>query len=854
MVKKAKPPKPGKAKKAAPKAPPAQAAPPGPGGSGKPKTISLCMMVKNEEHNLPRVLSSAAPYVDEIIVVDTGSTDRTMDIAREYGAKIYQHPWENSFSVHRNQSIGYATGDWLLILDADEELVAETAPLLRKLVDAPPSINAFFFQMFNNTTAGAETFILHPRMFRNHVGFRYRGKVHNRPLITGQLVQTGVKLIHYGYNDTPEVMEAKHQRRLTMIREWIKDEPENFQAHSYLAQTLISRPESRAEGAEEALTALNLLRQESDPDKARHYPHVYYGLLSALGNLQRDDELIEHARQCLKLVPHYPDSIFFLVEVYYRHRDWAQTAEYAERFIKLQDEAAEHPERFLFFENMTRDQMNFVLHRWVVADVHLGDMERAREMFRRSLDERRGQDGCRQTVQTLLVEEFADLAAEFAAEAGRIHSEWDWPAQLLKVAKGRMAAKQQAQGKKEALAKLKAGELDEAARLFGKAQELNPADAGALVALGEAYMQKGETASAEAWIMRGLNLHPGLPQGWKRLGEICFDRGDHAEAEAAYLRYLNQVNKDASVLGRLGVCQRRKDGQPPVVAQKPPRLLLFLVSGLSPEMVRQPAPHLLMGRAWGELVPEDGKAANAPNWASLFTGASPAAHGITSEGGWDNPVDFSHLKVPCFWEALPPETTVGLVAPPLGWPPPVVNGWALAGYPSGLLTPQSAQPSRLAVRALASGYRSDFLLSQMDEFTFSERLERDIRQEALLLQIERHKLSAAMAMPAVDVLVVGLTFLEYIQRVRDLAHYNTFSAYQQVYGWMESTLAALRPQAFAILSQRAYARSGRAPLGGGFYCLSWLRGENGRQPYVAVAPELVRFLGGDPARLGRAKG
>jgi glycosyltransferase involved in cell wall biosynthesis len=83
------------------------------------------MIVKNEEACLERCLKSVCDHVDEIIIVDTGSTDGTVEIAKSYGARIYHHPWENDFSKHRNQSLSYATGGWIFQLDADEELFPE---------------------------------------------------------------------------------------------------------------------------------------------------------------------------------------------------------------------------------------------------------------------------------------------------------------------------------------------------------------------------------------------------------------------------------------------------------------------------------------------------------------------------------------------------------------------------------------------------------------------------------------------------------------------------------------------------------------------------------------------------------
>lgn len=86
--------------------------------------LSACMIVKNEEDMIAACLDSIVPVCDEVVIVDTGSTDRTIAIATGYGDKIklYQHPWMNDFSYHRNQSIEHSTGDWLMIIDADEEL------------------------------------------------------------------------------------------------------------------------------------------------------------------------------------------------------------------------------------------------------------------------------------------------------------------------------------------------------------------------------------------------------------------------------------------------------------------------------------------------------------------------------------------------------------------------------------------------------------------------------------------------------------------------------------------------------------------------------------------------------------
>src|SRR5205823_2345512 len=88
-------------------------------------TLSLCMIVRDEEEMLPRCLDAIRDAVDEIVIVDTGSTDRTIEIARSYGAKVLEREWTGSFSDARNASFEAASGDWVIYLDADEVLVAD---------------------------------------------------------------------------------------------------------------------------------------------------------------------------------------------------------------------------------------------------------------------------------------------------------------------------------------------------------------------------------------------------------------------------------------------------------------------------------------------------------------------------------------------------------------------------------------------------------------------------------------------------------------------------------------------------------------------------------------------------------
>ena len=100
-----------------------------------PVKLSLCMIAKNEEKYLGRCLASVRGVVDEIILVDTGSTDRTAEIAQSFGARVGHHAWQDDFSEARNASLELATGDWILALDADEELAPASRERLRPVVE-----------------------------------------------------------------------------------------------------------------------------------------------------------------------------------------------------------------------------------------------------------------------------------------------------------------------------------------------------------------------------------------------------------------------------------------------------------------------------------------------------------------------------------------------------------------------------------------------------------------------------------------------------------------------------------------------------------------------------------------------
>lgn len=194
--------------------------------------ISLCMIVKNEEEYLENCLNSIKDVVDEIIVVDTGSTDKTVEIAKSFGAKVYYFQWNNNFSEARNESLKYATKDWILIMDADDELCQEDKGNFKVLLNQLDENSVYFFQTLsyygNSVDNNNITINLNPRLFKNNRGIYYAGEIHNQLIFKHNecnAICNTIKIYHYGYLGKRIQSKDKRSRNISILNEQIKKNP-----------------------------------------------------------------------------------------------------------------------------------------------------------------------------------------------------------------------------------------------------------------------------------------------------------------------------------------------------------------------------------------------------------------------------------------------------------------------------------------------------------------------------------------------------------------------------------------------------------------------------------------------------
>src|SRR5262249_58698262 len=164
--------------------PPLQPAPPAGAPAPAPRMrVSLCMIVKDEEANLPACLDSAVDLVDEVVVVDTGSADNTRAVAARYGARVVDFAWCDSFAAARNESLRHATGDWVLWLDADDRLDEANRLKLGSLLRSLPDEDAAYLlrsQTPPDPITGTVVLVDQAKLFRLRPDVRFEYRVHEQ--------------------------------------------------------------------------------------------------------------------------------------------------------------------------------------------------------------------------------------------------------------------------------------------------------------------------------------------------------------------------------------------------------------------------------------------------------------------------------------------------------------------------------------------------------------------------------------------------------------------------------------------------------------------------------------------------
>ncbi|MED0984859.1 glycosyltransferase [Bacillus paramycoides] len=276
-------------------------------------TISLCMIVKDEEDYLPLCLESVRHIVDEIIIVDTGSSDRTISIAESYGARVISYLWQYDFAAARNRGLQEAVGDWILWLDADEQLDPQEGKKLKELLTRDEinkyCIESIQFILINHMEDNFVEKVSIPRMVRNRPEYRFEGKIHEQIISSvlrlypkSTVGHFDISIHHYGFTSQNVIRKNKVTRNMNLLIQAQAEEPENLVYSFYLGLEFY-----RCNKLSKALDHLNAFLAQQTSYSDMMVASAYKHKCMTLQLLNRHEELIRCSEEGITRFMHYVD-------------------------------------------------------------------------------------------------------------------------------------------------------------------------------------------------------------------------------------------------------------------------------------------------------------------------------------------------------------------------------------------------------------------------------------------------------------------------------------------------------------------------------------------------------------------
>ena len=312
-----------------------------------PKSISLCMITKNEEKYLEQCLNSVKSIVDEIIIVDTGSTDKTKEIAKKFNANIFDFKWIDDFSAARNESIKHATKEWVLVLDADEVIEKKDLSKIKNTIENPEDFVGFQLEQrsyLNNFFEGAVKnnsdfelienypfYISHHlvRLFKNKLGLYFKHRIHE--LIEDSITEKNLKykkidviLHHFGSLKNENLISNKTEQYSKIILKQLEEEPENARYNYQAARMFLGRNDIS-----------NALRYFQKTAKSNpNYKLVFSEIAKIYLQMNDKNRAIEYFKKSVKHNPNNPSPANNLAVVYMSIGKFEQAKKILEEQLK----------------------------------------------------------------------------------------------------------------------------------------------------------------------------------------------------------------------------------------------------------------------------------------------------------------------------------------------------------------------------------------------------------------------------------------------------------------------------------------------------------------------------------------
>ncbi|HEX5447407.1 MAG TPA: glycosyltransferase [Pirellulales bacterium] len=496
------------------------------------------MIVRDNEHTIRACLESVRPWVDEMIVVDTGSRDATPDICRELGARVESLAWPDSFAEARNESLKYARGEWIFWMDSDDVIDAEKGRKLRELARRPAPENLLGYTMQVHCPGPGDdgafdmTVVDHCKLFRNRPDLRFEGRIHEQVLgainrAGGEVLFTDLFVVHAGADHTRAGRGRKLRRDLRLLRLERRDKPEHTFVHFNLGMTYADAGKHA-----KAIAELRRSRELAQPHES-HVRKIYALLVASHRELGQRADAWQACREGLYWFPKDPELRFR--EGLLAHEDGRLCEAELAYLGALANEEAVH------FGSIDRGIVGFKARQNLAAVYSdMGQPTRAEAQWRAIVADVPGyRAGWHGLVDNLIAQgrlaEAEAAIATFASGEPRLRGT------------GVALAARVAEAK---------GQLDGARELLRRGVVECPADAAPLEELCRILFDHGPAAEAEAALRELARRQPADGAAPHNLGTLLLRGGDAEGAVAAFRESLVRRPRAAHTHLSLGYALR----------------------------------------------------------------------------------------------------------------------------------------------------------------------------------------------------------------------------------------------------------------------------------------------------------
>jgi glycosyltransferase involved in cell wall biosynthesis len=344
--------------------------------SAKLPTISVCMIVKNEEKNLPKILGILKDSVEEIIIVDTGSTDSTVKIAESFGAKVYHFPWNDNFSDARNESLKYATMQNVLWLDGDDNISKQDIIKLKFHIQSHPN-TAVFLKLLDKRPA-REFHSIQLRAFPNNLGIVFKGRIHEQASFSVEeknikYSKADISIIHLGY-DTEESIVAKLTRNIILLKKDLEENPDDFLTNLHTAKTYLGLSKFKEAKPYSKKACDMALNKQTGLSKESSFLAVL-GEVTILSTENKTEEALKLMEKSKPIFPNLKIIDLTLGEMYFRKKDYMSAYK---NLLVMKTGGLDIGLMPVDFEKMLKSLKTFLM----VSSLAVGDFETAEQSIR----------------------------------------------------------------------------------------------------------------------------------------------------------------------------------------------------------------------------------------------------------------------------------------------------------------------------------------------------------------------------------------------------------------------------------------------------------------------------------------